>query len=130
MENSSFVITLSADDIQPSEFVSYIEANHETHIATSVETQKKKGRSGGLDQLTHLIISDSMAINLLAATIVGIVTFGFRKLTKMFDAKPKAIIKLKNGKKIELPKSMTEVELNAELLDCLQKGISSIHLDS
>jgi hypothetical protein len=129
MENSPLVITLSADDIQSSEFVSYIETNHGT-IATSTEIQKKKGRSGGLNQLTHLIVSDDMAINLLASAIVGVIAFSFGKLTKMFEAKPKAIIKLKNGKKIELPKSMTEAEINAEVLDCLQKGVSSIHLDS
>lgn len=130
MENTPFVITLSADDIQSSEFVSYIEANHKSHITASVEVQKKEGRSGGLGQLTHLIISDDMAINLLASAIVGVISFSFGKLTKMFDAKPKATIKLKNGKKIELPKSMTEAEINAEVLDCLQKGVSSIHLDS
>lgn len=130
MENSPIVITLSADDIQSSEFVSYIETNHGTHITTSTQIQKKKGRSGGLAELTSLLVSDDMKVNLLASVIVGVITFSFGRLTKMFDAKPKATIKLKNGKKIELPKSMTEAEINAEVLDCLQKGVTSIHLDS
>ena len=129
MENPPLIITLSADDIQPSEFVSFIEANYPSSISTSVEIQEKKGRNA-VEHFTKLLFSDDMAVNLLASAIFKLLEFGFTKLQPFFDAKPKAVVKLKNGKKIELPASMSEAEITAELADCLQKGVASIRLDS
>ena len=130
MENTPLIITLSADDIQPSEFVSFMESNYTNVVSSSIQTHEKEGRNA-TEQLTKLVFSDGMTVNLLSSIIVATVTFGFVKLKAAFyDAKPKAVIKLKNGKKIELPATMSEAEINAELTDCLQKGVSSIRLDS
>ena len=125
MENYSLSITLSADDIQPSEFASFIESNYHSNVTTSIQIKEKEGRNA-LEQFTKLVFSDGMAVNLLSATIGGIVTFGFTRFKNFLDAKPKATIKLKNGKKIELPASMSEAEINAELTDCLQKGYCTV----
>jgi hypothetical protein len=130
MENPPLVITLSADDIQPAEFISFIEATHQLTITTATRTQKKEGRSA-LGVFTDLIISDSMTGNLLSSVIYDVLKFGFKQISsRFFEAKPKAVIKLKSGKKIELPATMSDDTIQAELLDCIQKGVTSIHFDS
>ena len=130
MENFPLIITLSADDIQPAEFVSFIESNYENIVSTSIQTHEKEGRNA-TEEFMKLVFSEGMAVNLLSSIIFETVKFSFMKLkATFFDAKPKAVITLKNGKKIELPATMSEVEINAELTDCLQKGVLSIRFDS
>ena len=68
MENPPLVITLSADDIQPSDFTSFIETHHQLTINATVRTKEKEGRSA-LGLFTDLVFSDSMAGNLFANVI-------------------------------------------------------------
>ena len=130
MENNSTKITLCADDISANEFDSFLkEQFSEYDVAIEVVPAEKEGR--GIDELISLLFSKDMAVNLLASLLFKLVEFGFQKLNKTFGAKPVVVITLIDDTRIELPRTLSDIEIQQRILESVQAmNVKSIQFDS
>ena len=129
MHNPTSSISLIADDIKSQEFVKFIE-KHPLSKSLTFKHQKleNEGNRGVMDWLI-IILSSDIGKDFVVAFLYDLIKFGINRLKGIFNAKPLAIIILKNGKEIKLPKTMAEEEIKAELHDCIDKGIKSLKFD-
>ena len=128
MEKTHLIISLSADDIPSVDFTTFVVSQHPP-VQTSLRSEGKEGRDA-MGYFTDLIFSNDMAVGLLGAILYDIIKFGFKQLGQLFGAQPKATITLKSGKTVILSEKMSDEAIQAELVNYVKEGVTSIHFDS
>ena len=130
MENNSTKITLVADDISTHEFDSFLK-EHFPKYNTALETTPVEKEGRGVGELLTLLISSSMAIGLFQSFLYDLIKLGFQTLLQEYGAKPIAVITLVDGTRIELPRTLSDIEIQQRILESVQAmNVKSIQFDS
>ena len=123
-------ISLYADDISASDFISFL---NETYPPDSFEAvvlnREKKGRDGFGD-FVQLLNTNVIVSTLFLNMVYDILKFGFLKLKKITNSKPFATVTMENGTETRIPMSLSNEEMRLEIVLLLSKGdIKSIEFD-
>jgi hypothetical protein len=123
-------ISLYADDISTSDFISFLNENYPNNsFETVVLNREKKGRDGFGD-FVQLLNTNVIVSTLFLNMVYDILKFGFLKLKKIPNSKPVVTIIMENGTETKIPMSLSNEEMRLEIVLLLSKGdIKSIEFD-
>lgn len=121
MDSNQYTINLLTDDFSAEELDHVIRVAFPQDEVAVVATQVfKSGRAG--DNLIDLVFSQDMAVNLLANVVFVLFKYAIGKMSKIFNSKPAVVITLVDDSVIELPKTLSDTEVQKRILEALEKS--------